>query len=159
MWTSNYARGEPVAESVERAKAVSGKWRLLAVAEDWCGDSANTIPYIARLVEQVPALELRIVNSKDGRWVMEAHRTPDGRPATPTIVLLGPDYEERGCYVERPRLLRQWVAENKPKLGEDEFQSNKMAWYRENRGRATIDELVEILEAAARGEAVCERAA
>jgi hypothetical protein len=157
MWTDNYARGVPADELATRAEAVPGTWRVLAVAEDWCGDSANTIPYLARLVERVPNLELRIVNSKEGRWVMESHRTPDGRPATPTVLLLGPDFEERGCFVERPRQLREWVAANKPKLGDEEFQTRKMAWYREDRGRETVAEIVEILEAAGAGRAICER--
>jgi hypothetical protein len=157
MWADNYARGEPAPDLVERARAVPGTWRLLVVAEDWCGDSANTIPYLVRLVEQVPTLELAIVGSKDGRWVMEGHRTADGRAATPTVLLLDEDFQERGCFVERPRELRTWVAEHKPKLSDDEFQTRKMAWYREDRGRQTVTDLVELLEAAGRNEAVCER--
>jgi hypothetical protein len=156
MWTGNYARGEPAAELVARAQAVPGRWRVLAVAEDWCGDSANTIPYLARLIERVPTLELAIVDSKAGRWVMEQHRTPDGRAATPTVLLLDQEFAERGCFVERPRKLRAWVAEQKPKLSDDEFQTRKMAWYREDTGRETVAELVELLESAARGDSVCE---
>jgi hypothetical protein len=155
MWRENYQNGAPDSAMVERVRAAGGSWRFLAVAEDWCGDSANTVPYLARLVEQVPAVELRIVNSAAGKWVMSRHQTPDGRAATPTIVLLDPDGNERGCFIERPAALRAWVAEHKPKLSDDDFQAGKMAWYREDRGRATVAELVEILEAAARGSVRC----
>ncbi len=155
MWTDNYQAGAPDSAVVDRAKAVGGQWRILAVAEDWCGDSANTVPYLVRLSEQVPGLEIRIANSKDGRWLMERHRTPDGRAATPTIVLLDPAGAERGCLVERPLKLREWVSENKPKLSDDDFQKAKMTWYREDRGRETVQEMVSLLEAAGKGPTTC----
>lgn len=155
MWTDNYEAGAPDPELVARAKAIGGQWRILAVAEDWCGDSANTVPYLVRLAEQVPGLEIRIANSKDGRWLMERHRTPDGRAATPTIVLLDSDGEERGCFVERPAKLRDWVSENKPKLSDEDFQQAKMTWYRSDRGRETVREMVELLEAAGKGPTTC----
>lgn len=154
-WKDNYDRGAPASDLVERAKVVPGQWQILAVAEDWCGDSANTVPYLVRLVEQVPNLGLKIVNSTTGRWVMERHKTPDGRAATPTIVLLDADGNERGCFVERPALLRAWVAEHKPKLSDGAFQEGKMGWYREDRGRATVTEMVELIEKAAAGPTTC----
>ena len=155
MWTDNYQAGVPDSAVVDRAKAVGGQWRILAVAEDWCGDSANTVPYLVRLAEQVPGLTIRIANSKEGRWLMERHPTADGRAATPTIVLLGPGGEERGCFVERPAKLREWVSENKPKLSDEDFQKAKMAWYRDDRGRATVNEVVSLLEAAGKGPTTC----
>jgi len=155
MWGDNYEAGAPDPEMVTRARLVGGQWRIVAVAEDWCGDSANTVPYLVRLAEQVPGIEVRIANSKDGRWLMERHPTPDGRPATPTIVLLGPEGEERGCFIERPAKLRGWVSENKPKLSDEDFQKDKMTWYRDDRGRETVKEMVELLEAAAQGPTGC----
>jgi hypothetical protein len=157
LWTENYERGEPAAELVARALAVPGVWRVLAVAEDSCSDSASTIPYLARLVELVPSIELRIVGSRDGRWVMESHRTEDGRAATPTIVLLDERFEERGCFVERPAALRRFLAEHRPRLAEDEVLARKMVWYREDRGGATVRDFVEMLEAAAAGTPRCPK--
>ncbi len=155
MWTDNYQAGAPDSMIGDRARAVGGQWRILAVAEDWCGDSANTVPYLVRLAEQVPGLDIRIANSKDGRWLMERHQTPDGRAATPTIVLLDAAGEERGCIIERPLKLRVWVSENKPKLSDDDFQKAKMTWYREDRGRETVQEMVSLLEAAGKGPTTC----
>lgn len=154
MWEENYRVGTPDPDAVARARALAGRWLVLAVAEDWCGDSANTVPYLARLADEVPSLDLRIANSKDGRWVMEGRRTADGRAATPTIVVLDEQGREVGCLVERPAALKVWVSENKPKLSDDEFQTQKMAWYRNDRGRETVGEIVAIIEAASRGAPV-----
>jgi hypothetical protein len=156
LWKENYEQGSPGPEQVTRAKAVGGTWRLLVVAVDSCSDSANTIPYLARLVEQVPGLELRIVNPTAGRWVMERHRTEDGRAATPTVLLLDAGYAERGCFVERPRALRHWLIERSRASDQERFEA-KMDWYRRDRGAETVKDLVELLEAAAAGAPICER--
>ena len=127
---------------------------MLVVAEDWCGDSANTIPYLARLTEEVPGFELRIVDSKAGRGVMEARRTADGRAATPTVVMLDAGGHEVGCLVERPAALKAWVDEHRGRLGDREFQEGRVAWYRNDRGRSTVAEVLAVLEAAAQGAPV-----
>ena len=63
--------------------------------------------------------------------------------------------EALACFVERPAKLRDWVSENKPKLSDEDFQTAKMSWYREDRGRETVREVVELLEAAGKGPTSC----
>jgi hypothetical protein len=156
LWLENYEAGEPAADLIQRAREVGGTWRFLVVAVDSCSDSANTIPFLARLVEAVPGLDLRVVHPTAGRRLMEAHRTADGRAATPTVLLLDEAYVERGCFVERPRALRRLLAERASLGDADRFEA-KMEWYREDRGSETVKELVELLEAAAAGTVICER--
>jgi hypothetical protein len=152
QWTGNYARGEALdATLVARAVAVLGTWRLLVVSVDSCSDSVNTVPYIARLVEQLPNVEMRVIGSEVGRAVMEAHRTPDGRAATPTVVLLDDQWQDRGCFVERPPVLRGHM----DSLPSDDRFAAKMAWYEQDAGRATVAEIVAMIEAAGRGESQC----
>jgi hypothetical protein len=87
-WRTHYAAAVDAA-GIARAQLLQARWRLLVLAEDWCGDSVNTVPYLAKLAEAVPEhLTLAIVSSSIGRDAMEANRTPDGRAATPTIVIL-----------------------------------------------------------------------
>lgn len=149
MWQANYAAGETVdATMVARAHAVGGTWHILVVAIDSCSDSVSTIPYLARLVEQVEGLEMRIVLPTVGKSVQEAHRTPDGRAATPTVVLLNPNWDVVGCFVERPVALRDWLEAHK---GE-----SKMDWYADDLGRTTVAQFVDVLEKAGHGEMRCE---
>jgi len=154
-WLDNYAGAVLPRELLERARAVAGRWRLLVVAEDWCGDSANTIPYLARLVDSLPFVELRIVGSREGRWVLERHRTPDGRAATPTVVLLDSAGADVGCFVERPAGLREWLTDNRPHLSEGKLQQGREEWRRKDAGQSTLREMVELLEGAAEGRPYC----
>lgn len=154
-WLANYAQATIPELSLARARAVPGRWHILVVADDWCDDSANTIPYLARLIDSVAGLELRVVSSQDGRWVMERHRTPDGRAATPTVVLLDSAGADMGCFVERPAALREWLSANRPRLGERELQQGWDAWRRMDAGQSTVRELVELLEAAVQRKPHC----
>jgi acetyl esterase/lipase len=147
QWHERY-RSASISDSLlVRARSVGGAWRLLAIAEDWCGDSANTIPYLARLVEAVPGLELRVVDSKMGRAVMEAHRTADGRPATPTVVLLDAAWREVGALTERPAALAAWYEANRATKTSEALHDHIYAWYDEDRGASTIGEIVAMMEA------------
>jgi hypothetical protein len=155
QWAANYARGVVADAVLTRARSAPGPWKLLVVAVDGCSDSVNTIPYVARLAEQVMGVELRIIDSKAGREVMDAHRTPDGRGATPTVILLDANYRERGCWIERPTELRDWILENKGKLKDSEIFERKMSWYDEDVGAKTLVDIAAMFEAAGKGEVKC----
>lgn len=154
-WFENFEQARVDSALVARVNQVPGRWRFLVVAEDWCGDSANTIPFLARLVALSERLELRVVNSEAGRGVMEAHRTEDGRAATPTVVLLDEAGAERGCWVERPYALRAVVAEVRAGTREGGLVEAITAWRREDQGQSTLGDLVALLEAAAAGTSRC----
>ena len=100
-------------------------------------------------------LDMRIINSTVGRAIMESHRTPDGRAATPTVILLTENFEEAGCFVERPRYLPDWWLSNEDKLSEKDRLDQKYAWYAEDKGQETLEEIVAMIEAAAAGDPVC----
>jgi hypothetical protein len=155
QWTRNYEQSVVPDALLARARGAGGTWKLLVVAVDGCSDSVNTVPYVARLVEKMMGVELRIVGSDVGRAVMDAHKTPDGRGATPTLVLLDQNYDERGCWIERPSELQSWITSQKGKISDDDIFSKKMKWYDDDHGSKTLEEVVAMIEAAARGSTSC----
>lgn len=155
MWLRHAEDAVVPADVLARAQAIPGRWRVLVVAVDSCSDSVNTIPYLARLVALVPALEMRIVLPGPGRPVMEAHRTPDRRAATPTIVILDAEGRDVGCWVERPRALQDQALAASAAGTSGEFLRNKQQWYDADAGASTVREVVQVLEAAAAGTPRC----
>jgi Thioredoxin len=153
-WIGNFERAKPDEAALARARALPERRRILVVAEDWCADSLNTVPYLAKLVDAVPdRLELRVIDSTVGKEVMEANRTADGRSATPTIVVLGADGRPVGAWVERPSVLQKWFTEQKPLVAREELLEGKAKWYAEDAGKSTVAEIVTILEGAGRDKA------
>ena len=154
-WHGNFNGAEVSSALMQRARAAGGSWRMLVVAEDWCGDSANTIPYVAHLADLLDNVELRIVDSEVGRLVMESHPTPDGRAATPTVVLLNDEGDEVGCFVERPTDLQTWFLDQEHQLEEEDLYDQKYKWYDDDAGATTLAEIVSMIEGAASGSHVC----
>jgi len=156
LWHENTTKAASIdMDLVSRARAVGGTWRFLAVAVDSCSDSVSTIPYLAQLVALVPGLDMRVVDSTVGRSIMEGHPTSDGRASTPTILLLDHDFEEVGCFIERPPRLKTWFLANDGTLSADELYEQKMEWYAGDAGQNTIEAFIVMLEAAAGGSTVC----
>jgi|GEM_PF-1439951 len=135
--------------------AVEGDVRVLAVTRDACIDSAHTIPYLAALANAVSGLELRVAHPRLGGALMEAHRTPDGRAATPTVLFLDEAGEVRGCWLERPASLQTWYLENPDELGRVEKFATKTEWYEADRGAHTLSEVALVLEAVVADTPIC----
>lgn len=154
-WHGNFARAAVPDLVSERAQAIPGSWRILVVAEDWCGDSANTIPYLAKLVADVEGLDMRIVDSEVGAAVAKAHPTPDGRSATPTVVILDESGRDVGCWVERPASLQQWFLDAQGTVEDETLYDRKYAWYDWDVGNSTVSEVTDIIAAAAAGQPIC----
>src|SRR5262245_39102798 len=138
-WHDNFAHAKVEEASLARAKALTAPWRLLVVAEDWCHDSVNTVPYLAKLVETAPeTLALRIVRKEEGEEVMAAHRAPDGRAATPTIVVLDANGAVKGAISERPAAL--WA------YSKDHWKrEERRKWYADDQGRHAVAEVLDII--------------
>jgi len=143
-WHANADRAAPPAELVDRLKRVGSGLRILVIAEPACTDSVNTLPYLAKLafLTDVP---LRIVDRATGMPILEHHQSPDGRAATPTVVLIR-EGVEAGVWVERPAVLQAWYLSMMDKLPQEQRTARKLAWYDWDRGDTTLAEIVALAE-------------
>ena len=145
-WRAHYNDATVTPDLITRMRALPEKRRLLIVTEDWCSDSANTVPYIARLVDGAPErLEMRVTNSQLGKPVMEAYRTPDGRAATPTVVVLGADGRIIGAWTERPSSTQTWFLEKQKTTMQKPLHDELIEWYGRDAGKTTVAEIADIL--------------
>jgi Thioredoxin len=138
-WQENFANAKVDEASRARARSLKGPFRLLVVAEDWCHDSVSTVPYLAKLADASPdTIALRIVHKDEGEAVMAAHRTPDGRSATPTIVVLDANGVVKGAISERPAALWEYWKEHWKR-------DERRQWYAGDQGRHAIAEILDII--------------
>lgn len=146
-WRSRYRDVVVPADLAVRMRALPERRRILVVAEDWCADSANSVPYIARLVDAAPSrLALHLVDSAAGAAVMEANQTPDGRGATPTVIVLGEDGRVLGAWVERPAEAQRWFLDAQKTTMQKPLHEQLAKWYEDDGGRTTLAEVAAILE-------------
>lgn len=156
QWERNWNGATVPADVLAQARALKRSWRLLVIAVDGCSDSVNTVPYLARLEALAPSISMRIVHSSVAQGLMESHRTPDGRPATPTVLVLDGAGDEAGCWIERPALLQQLAMDLRAAGRIEEFQRDKQQWYDRDAGASTVREVVEALVAAESGRIRCD---
>ncbi len=116
--------------------------KLLVIAEDWCGDASNTVPIIAKLVDRIPALELRVIPRDDNPELMNQYLT-NGSKSIPIVIALDDEFREVGHWGPRPTQLQGWVMANRATMPKAELYPEVRKWYARDRGESTIREVLE----------------
>ncbi len=149
MWLGVYQRTVVPESLVDRAAAAGGPWRILVLAEDWCGDAFNTVPVIARLADRIPDVEVRILKRDENPAVMEAHLTGTAR-SIPVVMLLDGEFREHGWWGPRPAELQEWFqAEGRAMESKDRYREIRR-FYARDRGRTTLEEIIRMMERGSR---------
>ena len=148
LWHGVYRTSTVSPEAVERLRRVSGEFRLLVLSEDWCGDCVSVVPIIARLAEQA-GVELRVLTRDANDDLMNGHLT-SGTRSIPVVMVLGADFTEYGWWGPRPSAVQRWYRNEGLLLPGPERSRRKRAWYARDRGRTTADEVIDVVERAAR---------
>jgi hypothetical protein len=130
------------------ARALAGRWHLVALSEDWCGDAVNTLPVVARLAESV-GWDLRVVSRDANPDLMDAHLTNGRSRSIPVVIVYDEDFREVGWWGPRPGEIQEWVLSEGLAMPSPERYKVVRRWYAEDKGRTTLRELLEVLAIAA----------
>jgi hypothetical protein len=152
LWRETYRLARVPADAGARLAALPGRWHLLVIVEDWCGDAVNTVPLVARLAEAAGNVEMRVVARDENPELMDAHLT-NGSRSIPVVIALDENFVERGWWGPRPSALQQWVMGEGKALEKSERYRRIRMWYARDRGLTTLTEVVELLERAAAASA------
>lgn len=117
--------------------------RLLVLAEDWCGDASNTIPFLAKFVDATPGLELRILRRDEQPELMDRYLT-NGSRSIPIVIVLDEDFRELGHWGPRPTVLQAWVMANRGLMSKQELYPQVRTWYARDHGETTLREVLEV---------------
>lgn len=145
LWRAVYRLARVPAWALELAGALPGRYRLVVLSEDWCGDAVNTVPVLAKLVEQTGNLELRLLGRDANPDIMDRYLTGTAR-SIPVVIVLTEDMRELGWWGPRPRALQQFVQERRA-AGVDKkmLYPEIRKWYARDRGETTVREVLEIV--------------
>ena len=146
MWVALAHRVTIPIEISARVEALHGEWHLLVLSEDWCGDSMNIVPIIAKLTDSISNMDMRILARDENLDIMDAHLTGGKSRSIPIVILLNPRFEECGWWGPRPRELQKWVVEQGMSLPKDERYKQIRTFYARDHGLSTMREIAEMLE-------------
>jgi hypothetical protein len=148
LWIANATRTRAPDVLVRRLMHARQGLQLLIVAEDWCPDSVNTVPFVAALADQAH-VPLRIIDRTVGRVVMDHHRSADGRTVTPVIVLLRKGVDV-GAWVERPAPLQKLFRSMGTNPSDAVAFAARQHWYDADKGQTALAEIVNLVEGSQR---------
>jgi len=141
LWQGVYKLAR-VPEWALNAVPAGARRKLLVIAEDWCGDASNTVPVVAKLVDSVPGLELKVILRDANPEVMDRYLT-NGSRSIPVVIALDEEFRELGHWGPRPTELQSWVMANRGQVPKSELYPQVRKWYARDQGETTLREVLE----------------
>lgn len=117
----------------------------IVISETWCGDSAQNIPFIARMAEINPNITLRFLLRDKNLDVMDDYLT-DGKRQIPKLIVFDEDGVELFQWGPRPREAQALFDRRKVEgIPLDQVKQELHLWYGRNRGAELEKEFCELL--------------
>jgi len=133
-------------ELKEVISKIDKKQLWMMITEDWCGDSAQNLPYIAKMAAESENIELKIIYRDQNLDIMDQYLTNGTSRSIPKLVAFNMNGEELFQWGPRPQelveLVEQWKTEMEPKKWKEKIQ----LFYGRNRGKAIEQEFTQLLK-------------
>ena len=126
--------------------------RVVAIAEDWCGDVVRHVPVLARLADAAPKLELRFITREQHPEVFVRFLS-NGGEAIPKFIFLSEAWVECGNWGAMPDACRELIARGKACGDVGAARKKVSALYDADPGRrVVIEELLHAVDVASSRE-------
>ena len=135
-------------EIAEKLKAIEKNYVFLVLSEGWCGDAAQILPIMEKMVQENDSIDLRIVLRDENSELMDGFLT-NGSKSIPKLILV--DAKENtvlGSWGPRPEGATQLIKAFKAKHGviNEEAKTELQKWYLHDKGVSTMHEITDLLE-------------
>ena len=146
LWLGVYRRATTPVWALEALEDMGRKWRLLVIAEDWCGDASNLAPVFGRLARDSEWIDVRVVKRDEHPELMDMYLT-NGSRSIPIVAIANEELQPLGRWGPRPAELQAFVIREKRKGDRPiaEIYKDTRRWYARDRGRTTLRELLKIM--------------
>ncbi|MGB3345378.1 MAG: thioredoxin family protein [Aequorivita sp.] len=135
------------AAQAEVFKNIPTKQTWLVISEPWCGDAAQTLPFLNRISEISKNIDLKIVLRDENLELMDRFLT-NGSRSIPMIIMLDEQLEVIQQWGPRSKAATKLVTDYKEEHGviDDAFKEIIQVWYNNDKGVSIVNDLVETLE-------------
>jgi ADP-heptose:LPS heptosyltransferase len=89
-------------EDREAIKKLGKRLNVLVITEDWCGDALYNFPVLAKLVEGVPGVEMRVFLRDQSPDLMDQYLNQGIYRSIPVFAFFDEDMNEVAHLIERP---------------------------------------------------------
>lgn len=121
----------------------------LIITEAWCGDGSQSIPFIAKLAELNPKIQLKIIMRDENPEIMDAYLT-NGARSIPKLIAYSADLKcELFTWGPKPKYLidryKEYRHDSKG-VSYQEFLEEVYLWYARNKNKDLEAELFPLIQ-------------
>ncbi|HBQ59600.1 MAG TPA: thioredoxin family protein [Balneolaceae bacterium] len=141
-------RGKLNVELIEKLESFPRKMIWLVLNEGWCGDSAQTLPFINKMAEMSDNISLRLILRDQNLDVMDEFLTNGGRSIPKLIALDADSLDVMGTWGPRPKEAYELykIQRDDPEIPNEKAMENLHLWYAKDRGKSIQQEFSELLD-------------
>ena len=126
---------------------ISSPQLWMVITEDWCGDSAQNLPYIVKIAENNTKINLRILLRDQNIDIMDLYLTNGKTRSIPKLVVFNEKGDELFQWGPRPVEAQELIMKLKSEgLSIENYISQLHLWYGKNRGTSLEKELTQLIE-------------
>jgi thiol-disulfide isomerase/thioredoxin len=120
----------------------------LVLSESWCGDAAQILPIINKMVHFSEKIELSIIFRDENPELMNKYLTNGGRSIPKLLILNKSTLEVVADWGPRPEQAVQLILDYKAKFGiiDEKVKEELQMWYLHDKGISTQNEIIELLK-------------
>ncbi|HBC02622.1 MAG: thioredoxin family protein [Aequorivita sp.] len=133
-------------EAIEVFKNISEKQTWLVISEPWCGDAAQTLPFLNKIAQLLEIIDLKIVLRDENPELMDKFLT-NGSQSIPVVIMLDSDFNVINTFGPRSKAATKLVIDYKEHHGkiDDAFKEMLQLWYNNDKGISIINDILETL--------------
>jgi hypothetical protein len=126
---------------------ISSPQLWMVITEDWCGDSAQNLPYIVKIAGNNTKINLRILLRDQNIDIMDLYLTNGKTRSIPKLVVFNEKGDELFQWGPRPKEAQELIMKLKSEgLSIENYISQLHLWYGKNRGKSLEKELTQLIE-------------
>lgn len=138
---------KPNVELQELIAKIDCKQTWLVITEDWCGDSAQNLPYLFNYIKENHKIEMLIALRDDNLEAIDKYFTEGNPRSIPKIVGFDEYGEQLFIWGPRPKFAQDLVQQLKAEgYSMEDFSKELHLWYGRNRGVELGREFVSLLK-------------
>ena len=133
-------------ELTEVIRSINEKQDWIIITEPWCGDAAQSVPYLFKMAELNPLINVE-VQLRDSNSEIDSYLS-NGKMSIPKLIVRNKEGADRFVWGPRPQQLEAIYLELKNKNENiDDVKTILQKWYNEDKGRGIQDEIMELIKA------------
>jgi glutaredoxin-related protein len=131
-------------ELAEAIRAINEKQDWVIITEPWCGDAAQSVPYLFKIAELNPLINV-LVQLRDSHSEIESYLS-NGKMSIPKLIVRNKQGIDLFTWGPQPKALESLMINLvNDNLSKEALKVSEQKWYNEDKGKEIQEEIIELI--------------